>query len=94
MLNPGRATCASFAPWPASRSGSWVTGVRAQTLRSYLLDVPPLPFTGRRQIIEEFERRYLEQVLANHSGNLSQAARAAGVSRRYLQMLKSKKPAT
>jgi DNA-binding NtrC family response regulator len=61
---------------------------------SYLNDVPPLPFTeARRQIIEEFEQRYLEQVLAHHAGNLSKAARAAGVSRRYLQMLKSKKPA-
>jgi DNA-binding NtrC family response regulator len=37
--------------------------------------------------IERFERAYVEHALARADGNLSQAARDAGVDRRHLQRL-------
>jgi two-component system, NtrC family, response regulator HydG len=50
-----------------------------------------LPLTEARQkLILEFEDRYIAHVLAQHGGNVTRAAAAAGVSRRYLQRLKVK----
>jgi two-component system, NtrC family, response regulator GlrR len=42
---------------------------------------------ARRLAIEDFERRYLERLLALHDGNVSRAARAVAVSRAYLHRL-------
>ena len=40
------------------------------------------PFKAAKQhLITEFERRYIGQLLAAHDGNISQAARAAGIDR-------------
>jgi DNA-binding NtrC family response regulator len=50
-----------------------------------------LPFTeARRRAIEEFERRYVERLLARHGGNVSRAAGAAGIARRYFQILRAR----
>jgi two-component system, NtrC family, response regulator HydG len=46
---------------------------------------------ARQQMVEEFERRYLEHVLAAHGGNVSRAAAAAGVGRRYFFAIKAKR---
>jgi DNA-binding NtrC family response regulator len=44
-----------------------------------------LPYTEAKQLInEEFERRYVEDLLARHGGNVSRAAAAAGVPRKSL----------
>ena len=41
-----------------------------------------VPFKiAKRQMVAEFERRYLRQLLAEHNGNVSAAARAAGLDR-------------
>jgi two-component system, NtrC family, response regulator HydG len=45
---------------------------------------------ARQRIVEDFERRYVERVLAGHGGNVSQAARASGLARRYFQILRKK----
>jgi len=45
---------------------------------------------ARDQMIQEFERRYLERVLARANGNVVEAARAAGVARRYFQLLRAR----
>jgi len=51
-----------------------------------------LPLSQARQlVVYEFERRYLERVLEQHDGNATQAARAAGVARRYFRLLRSKR---
>ncbi|MEZ4359631.1 MAG: sigma 54-interacting transcriptional regulator [Kofleriaceae bacterium] len=43
---------------------------------------PSVPFkVAKQQFIDEFDRRYLEAILANHEGNISAAARAAGIDR-------------
>ncbi len=49
----------------------------------------PLP-RAREQVVELFERRYLDAVLARHGGNVSQAAEASGIARRYFQILRAK----
>jgi DNA-binding NtrC family response regulator len=47
-----------------------------------------LPLTQARQrIIESFERRYIERMLAESGGNVGRAAVASGIGRRYFQML-------
>jgi DNA-binding NtrC family response regulator len=51
-----------------------------------------LPLSQARQIVvDEFERRYLKRMLDAHDGNVTHAARAAGVARRYFRLLRSKK---
>jgi ActR/RegA family two-component response regulator len=42
-------------------------------------------------MLEEFRRRYVEQVLQDHGGNVIRAARASGVGRRYFQRIKAKR---
>ncbi len=43
---------------------------------------------ARLQVVREFERRYIETILAQHGGNVVQAAKASGIARRYFQILK------
>jgi two-component system, NtrC family, response regulator HydG len=45
---------------------------------------------ARQKLVDEFEKRYIEHALEAHGGNVTRAAAAAGVTRRYLQRLKSK----
>ena len=42
---------------------------------------------AKRRLTDEAERRYLEALLRHHDGNVSQAARAAGMNRGYLHRL-------
>ncbi len=46
---------------------------------------------ARTRIVERFERLYLERALGHHGGNVSRAADAAGVARRYFQLLRSRR---
>lgn len=41
----------------------------------------------KNEIIEDFERRYLSDLLARNAQNVSQSARSAGIERAYLQRL-------
>jgi DNA-binding NtrC family response regulator len=45
---------------------------------------------ARERLLDEFERRYVENSLENHGGNVTRAAAAAGVTRRYFQRLRLK----
>jgi DNA-binding NtrC family response regulator len=50
-----------------------------------------LPFAeAREHILVDFERRYLDHVLALHGGNITCAAAAAGIGRRYFYKLAAK----
>jgi two-component system response regulator HydG len=42
---------------------------------------------ARQQVLDEFERRYLERVLATHGGNVTRAAEASGIARRHFHRL-------
>ena len=46
--------------------------------------------TAKRQIIEEFEPRYLSQILSETGGNVSEAARRSGMKRSAFQRLMAK----
>lgn len=43
--------------------------------------------TARESMMRDFERKYLEGLLADSGGNVSAAARAAGVDRKYFYKL-------
>jgi len=45
---------------------------------------------ARARVVDEFERRYVERLLVEHSGNVSRAAAASGIARRHFQRLKAK----
>ena len=52
---------------------------------------PELPLPKARQaVVEAFERRYVQLVLTRHGGNVTRAAEAAGVAKRYFQLLKAR----
>ncbi|WP_437602496.1 sigma 54-interacting transcriptional regulator [Sorangium sp. So ce590] len=50
----------------------------------------PLP-RARERIVEHFERRYVQRVLAQHGGNVRSAAAASGIARRYFQILRARR---
>src|SRR5262249_16429241 len=45
---------------------------------------------ARQRVVDAFERAYIERVLAAHGGNVSRAAEASGIARRYFQILRAK----
>lgn len=49
----------------------------------------PLP-AARQKLIDEFERRYIERVLAKNDGSVVRSAAASGIARRYFQILKAR----
>ncbi len=53
-----------------------------------MLDMPFKEAKG--QLVEAFERDYLEQLLTKHRGNVSQAAAEAGIDRNYIHRLVKK----
>ena len=50
----------------------------------------PLPL-ARQAVLDEFERRYVTHMLAEHGGNVTRAAAASGIGRRYFQMVRAKR---
>ena len=48
---------------------------------------------ARRRVIEEFERRYVERILADHNGNVAQAAKSSGLALRYFRIVKARQKA-
>ena len=50
-----------------------------------------LPYrTARQRVLDAFEERYLERVLAENGGNVMRAAAASGIARRHLQRVKAR----
>jgi DNA-binding NtrC family response regulator len=50
-----------------------------------------VPFvTARQRVLDDFERRYVEHVLRKHGGNVSKAAAASGIARRYFYTVRAR----
>jgi two-component system response regulator HydG len=47
--------------------------------------------SARQEVIAAFERLYVEQILREHGGNVTHAARASGLAHRYFQALKARR---
>jgi two-component system response regulator HydG len=46
--------------------------------------------SARKQMVDDFERRYLQRLLERHSGNVSAAARAAGLDRMTVYKMRNR----
>ncbi len=66
---------------PAPRAGDVISTLLAARL--------PLA-VARMKLVEEFERLYVEQALIDHDGDVARAAEAAGIVRRYFNILRSR----
>jgi transcriptional regulator of acetoin/glycerol metabolism len=73
------------APSPRNEPSITVTPSQTQTSAESSMTVPvdvSIPFKlAKQNVISEFERRYISRLLAQHDGNISAAARAAGIDR-------------
>lgn len=50
-----------------------------------------LKFTeARARVVAEFEKRYVEELLQVHHGNVTHAARASGLAHRYFQLVRAR----
>ncbi|HEY2510993.1 MAG TPA: helix-turn-helix domain-containing protein, partial [Polyangiaceae bacterium] len=50
-----------------------------------------LPFPiARDKVVEVFEERYVSHFLEQHGGNVTHAAQAAGIGRRYFQTIRGR----
>jgi transcriptional regulator with GAF, ATPase, and Fis domain len=75
--------------WPTRGAGASQGGAHSDWLEAILAANPAFPI-ARRKVIEEFERRYVERIVAAHDGNVSQAARASGLALRYFRLMKAR----
>jgi transcriptional regulator with GAF, ATPase, and Fis domain len=65
-----------------ARSSDWIDAIVAEKM--------PYP-VARRRALAEFERRYIERMLAEHGGNVAHAARASGLGIRYFRLVKARR---
>jgi DNA-binding NtrC family response regulator len=79
-------------PFPAPRSEGTVAQKLVSPIPDPIPENEPLPNMrdAKRQVIEEFERRYLLRLMIAHAGNVSRAALTAGKERRELGKLLKK----
>jgi DNA-binding NtrC family response regulator len=80
------ATPASLAGWRGATGGD--PGGDGDAAVAGLAIDPAVPFKDAKQrLVDAFERRYAAALLAAHKGNISAAARAAGIDRMSLYKL-------
>ncbi len=77
-----RPTARPPAAEPSAPGGEW--------LEALLTGGLPYP-VARRRVVEEFERRYVERMLAEHGGNVTHAAKASGLGLRYFRLVKARR---
>jgi DNA-binding NtrC family response regulator len=70
-------------------SGGAVAAEGGDYLAAVLDEGLPFP-TARQKVQVEFERRYVEHVLAQHGGNVTRAAAASGIALRYFQSVRAR----
>lgn len=77
----GELGTAFKADVPAVKNADYITQVTDQDL--------PFP-RARELVVYEFEKRYVEKVLARHGGSVAKAAVASGVAHRYFQLIRAR----
>ena len=91
----GTGPLSSFASTPAAAveeapaSMSAPAAPASDDMGSVLSEGLPFP-RAREKLLKIFERRYFEDVLRRHGGNVARAAAASGIARRYFQLLKAR----
>ena len=99
-LLPGIATKLINDPWPGNvrqlrnaveravaLSGGEDWSSDAETPLDVLIDLDVPLVEGRRKLLERFEKLYVTEALRASGGNVTRAAEASGVSRRFLQRM-------
>ena len=76
--------------WPARPLGAPTGGQSGDWLDAIMATHAAFPI-ARRKVLDEFEARYVERILAAHDGNVSQAARASGLALRYFRLVKARR---
>lgn len=75
------ASTGAESPVPSATQTPSTTATGAEAMLAVPIDVS-IPFKNAKQdVINEFERRYIVKLLAQYEGNISAAARAAGIDR-------------
>ena len=75
---------------PPSRGTTGPAPASSDPLADILARDLPFPI-ARDRAMELFEERYVDHVLAQNGGNVTQAARAAGIGRRYFQRIRERR---
>jgi DNA-binding NtrC family response regulator len=79
---------ATFEPLPGQEQATYAT--REDFVEAMVRAGKPLPI-ARQEVIQAFDQRYVQRMLELHGGNVSRAATAAGIGRRYFQMIKARR---
>jgi transcriptional regulator with PAS, ATPase and Fis domain len=78
-----------FSPFDRDAAGATPAATREDFIEAMLGTATPLPI-ARQQMLQAFEQRYVRRMLELHKGNVSRAAAASGIGRRYFQMIKAR----
>ena len=75
---------------PAGTGGAAASSSASDPLAEIIGKDLPFPI-ARGKAMELFEERYVEHVLAQNGGNVTRAAHAAGIGRRYFQRIRERR---
>lgn len=67
-----------------------MSGGAVDTIGRIVESGQPSPL-ARQAVLEEFQRRYVEHMLAIHGGNVTRDDAASGIGRRYFQRVRAKR---
>jgi DNA-binding NtrC family response regulator len=65
-------------------------GSKGDAIEAVLTEELPFPI-ARDKVLDLFEQRYVARVLDRHGGNVTHAAHASGIGRRYFQTIRSRR---
>ncbi|HEY8072544.1 MAG TPA: sigma 54-interacting transcriptional regulator, partial [Labilithrix sp.] len=86
-LAPQKDIRSTLPPAPSSSAAS--SSSLDEVLARVLVERQPFA-RARERVTFEFERRYIEWALAEHGGNVTRAAEACGIGRRYFYVIRSR----
>src|SRR5262249_41732586 len=87
MAISGGVDVTSAPPTPRPLAGSAAGTVAPDALAAAAVDLARPFIEAREELLARFEQGYLEGQLSRHGGNISRAARAAGLDRMHFKRL-------